>query len=177
MASLLHVAVGIAAGRLLTPRGRSPLAPMLGMAALSMLPDADVLAFSFGIPYDHPFGHRGATHSLAFAAGMAAVVGAAARRAGSRRAARIAAVVGLVVASHPVLDAMTTGGLGVALWWPVSDRRIFLPWRPIPVAPIGRGFLSARGLAVALTELLPSLPLLAWAFWRRRPMSDDPDDS
>jgi inner membrane protein len=142
-----------------------------------MLPDADVLAFSFGVPYDHPFGHRGATHSLAFAAGMAAVVGAAARAAGSARSARIAAVAGLVVASHPVLDAMTTGGLGVALWWPVSDRRLFLPWRPIPVSPLGRSFLSARGLAVVFAEVLPSAPLLVWALWRRAPTPGDPVDS
>lgn len=177
MASLLHVAVGVAAGRLLTPRGTRQWGPMVGLAALSMLPDADVLAFSVGLPYDHPFGHRGATHSLAFAAGMAALVGIGVRLAGSHRATRIAAVVGVVVASHPLLDAMTTGGLGVALWWPMSDARLFLPWRPIPVAPLGRGFLSMRGLAVALAELGPSLPLLIWAFWPRPPISDDPVDS
>lgn len=33
----------------------------------SVLPDADVLAFSFGIPYEHPLGHRGFTHSILFA--------------------------------------------------------------------------------------------------------------
>jgi inner membrane protein len=37
----------------------------------SVLPDADVAGFSFGIAYDDPLGHRGLTHSLAFAAVMA----------------------------------------------------------------------------------------------------------
>jgi len=39
-----------------------------------MLPDGDVIAFSFGIPYEDMFGHRGFTHSLFFAV----VVGVAA---------------------------------------------------------------------------------------------------
>ena len=34
----------------------------------AMLPDADVIAFHFGIPYVHPLGHRGLTHSIVFAA-------------------------------------------------------------------------------------------------------------
>ncbi|MBF3317482.1 metal-dependent hydrolase, partial [Leptospira borgpetersenii serovar Hardjo-bovis] len=34
---------------------------------LAMLPDADVLAFKFGVAYGNVFGHRGFTHSLLFA--------------------------------------------------------------------------------------------------------------
>jgi inner membrane protein len=33
----------------------------------SILPDADVIAFYFGIPYENSWGHRGWTHSIAFA--------------------------------------------------------------------------------------------------------------
>lgn len=33
----------------------------------SIFPDIDVIAFKFGIPYEHVFGHRGFTHSLLFA--------------------------------------------------------------------------------------------------------------
>lgn len=33
----------------------------------SVLPDLDVLAFRFGIPYAAEFGHRGVSHSLALA--------------------------------------------------------------------------------------------------------------
>ena len=40
-------------------------------------------------------------------------------------------------ASHALLDAMTNGGLGVAVYWPFSLKRIFLPFKPIQVSPIG----------------------------------------
>src|SRR4051794_25124040 len=48
--------------------------------ACSMLPDIDVIGFSFGIPYDDMFGHRGFTHSLFFAAVVAAVAASRVRR-------------------------------------------------------------------------------------------------
>ncbi len=36
-------------------------------ALVPMIPDADVVAFRFGIPYDSMFGHRGFSHSILFA--------------------------------------------------------------------------------------------------------------
>jgi inner membrane protein len=72
------------------------------------------------------------------------------------------------VGSHGVLDAMTTGGLGAALMWPFTTARYFLPWRPIPVAPIGVGMLSARGVYVVGVELLLFLPFWGYALWPRR---------
>lgn len=158
MASILHIAVGLAAGRLHAGRPR-PL-PALAFSALSMLPDADVLMFRLGYPYAHPLGHRGASHSITFAVmcGLAAL-------AVTRGAWKTAGLVLLVVLSHPLLDALTNGGLGVGLLWPLSPERYFAPWRPIPVAPLGMDFLSARGLRVALAELLPSVPLLLYAIW------------
>jgi inner membrane protein len=67
-------------------------------------------------------------------------------------------------ASHAFLDAMTNGGLGVALFWPFSLERIFLPFRPIQVSPIGVGsFFTEWGLRVIASELvwvlLPALAL------------------
>jgi inner membrane protein len=56
-------------------------------------------------------------------------------------------------ASHPLLDAMTSGGLGVALTWPWSEHRFFAPWRPIRVSPFAPQFFSARGVATLLSEL------------------------
>ena len=47
---------------------------MLGLSALSVLPDVDFVAFMVGIPYPHPFGHRGMTHSLLFATIIGLVV-------------------------------------------------------------------------------------------------------
>ena len=166
MASILHIAVGLVGGR--WAAGGPSLRAQLGFVALSMLPDADVIAFALGIPYEASFGHRGASHSLCFALLMGLVVGLVARLA---RGAwlRLGCLTVLVVASHPILDAMTTGGLGVALLWPWSDARIFFDWRPIPVAPIGPAFFSLKGLQVALAELGPSLPLIIYALWPRRP--------
>lgn len=139
--------------------GRPHLGAMLGLAALSLIPDADVLAFQFGVPYAHAFGHRGATHSFAFALLIAILAAVGARLSGAR-AGRAALIVGLTVATHPLLDALTDGGLGVALWWPLSAERIFFPVRPIPVAPLGWGMLGPRGVQVMLAEALPSALLL-----------------
>jgi inner membrane protein len=144
------------------------MSEMCVLPIVSLLADVDVLAFRFGIPYSAPFGHRGATHSLLFAlvAGMAATVLLA--RDGRWSFWRMAVVACTVAVSHPVLDAMTDGGLGVALLWPFSNARFFTPWRPIPVAPIGAGMVSSRGLHVLWTEAIGCLPLLAWAVWPRR---------
>jgi inner membrane protein len=140
---------------------------MLSLVLLSFLPDADVIAFQLGIPYGAPFGHRGAMHSLAFAAIVAVVVWAIVRK--SRRPAMgVAAAAGLVVASHGLLDAMTDGGRGIALLWPFSDERYFAPWRPIPVAPIGLRILAPAGLVLMATEAVLFLPLWMVAFWPRR---------
>lgn len=64
-----------------------------------------------------------------------------------------AAFVFVCAASHPLLDALTSGGLGVALAWPWSEHRFFAPWRPIRVSPFAAQFFSARGLATLLSEL------------------------
>ena len=69
------------------------------------------------------------------------------------------------------LDALTDGGLGAALAWPFSDARFFAPWRPIPVAPIGVGMLSRRGLEVVLAEAVLFLPIFAVGLWPRRSRS------
>lgn len=168
MASLGHVAVGLWAARVGAGKRRFPgLASMVGWSLWSLLPDADVVAFVFRIPYAHPWGHRGASHSVVFAAGMALLLGGVAAMLGRRDAVKLGLLAWAVMASHGLLDAMTTGGLGAALGWPFSDARVFLPWRPIPVAPIGRGFLSGAGMEVAATELLMFLPLWAFALWPR----------
>lgn len=67
--------------------------------------------------------------------------------------AQAAVFVFVCAASHPLLDAMTSGGLGVALAWPWSEHRFFAPWRPIRVSPFAPQFFSARGIATLLSEL------------------------
>lgn len=141
---------------------------MLALSSLSMLPDIDVLGMACGIPYGAPWGHRGATHSLAMAGVLGVAFALLARGRTTLGFATTALLAMLVAASHGLLDAMTDGGHGVALLWPLTTRRYFLPWRPIPVAPIGVGFLSGEGLEVAAWEAFVFLPFFASVLWPRR---------
>lgn len=165
MASVAHLAAGLAGARALNRSRHLQWRPAFALAALSVLPDVDVLAFHFGIPYSAPFGHRGATHSLLFALLSGAATALLLCR--GRLIARSLAIASLVALTHPLLDSLTDGGLGVALLWPFSPTRFFSPWRPIPVAPIGARLLTAHGLHLLATEALFSLPLLLWSAWPR----------
>jgi inner membrane protein len=135
-----------------------------------MLPDLDVIGFRFGVHYGDFWGHRGFTHSLAFAAllatGVAAVLG---RGSFSINTALVWAYLFVATASHGLLDAFTDGGLGVAFFSPFHSGRYFFSWRPILVAPIGVGrFFTFRGVAVLRSEILwvwlPSAVLMAIAW-------------
>jgi inner membrane protein len=165
MASVGHVAIGMAAARVYR-RDRPPWSSMAWWAALSLLPDVDVIGFALGVQYGDPWGHRGATHSLTFSAALGLAIGLAAAKF-RRPAARTALLASIVLASHALLDTMTDGGLGCALLWPFDLTRYFAPWRPIPVAPIGLGFFTAGGF-VALTELALFSPALAFALRPRQ---------
>ncbi|UXA70256.1 metal-dependent hydrolase [Xanthomonas prunicola] len=157
-------------------RGR--ISPRLLAAGVvtAMLPDADVLAFALHIPYAEAFGHRGASHSLVFAALMA-VLGVAAHRLLRADAMQAAVFLFVCTASHPLLDAMTSGGLGVTLGWPWSQTRWFAPWRPIRVSPFANSFFNARGLTTLLSELrwvwLPlTVAVLGWKCIQRATPQD-----
>jgi inner membrane protein len=166
--SIGHLAVGLAASRLTRPpSGVAALAWSGALCAAALLPDADVVAFALGIPYRAPLGHRGASHSLAVAAAFGLACATVALWQGWP-AIRTGLLFAAVMATHGLLDTLTDGGLGAALAWPWSTERFFAPWRPIPVAPIGAGMLSKRGLEVVLTEIVLFLPLLAVGLWPRR---------
>jgi inner membrane protein len=165
MPSVGHVAVGLAAARITAvPDGLRPWTWAGSLVALSLLPDLDVVAFRFGIPYGAPFGHRGAIHSITFALIVGALVwvGSAALKVSAWRTSLVAA---LVVASHGLLDTLTDGGKGIALLWPFSNERFFAPWRPIPVAPIGARLFTEAGVRLMLYEAVLFLPVWLIAFW------------
>jgi inner membrane protein len=180
MASLGHVVAGLAVGRV-HDRFASPsrsrrqrITAAAAFAIFALLPDLDVVGFRFGVDYASPFGHRGALHSLL----AAVVIGlAAAPLLAKELRAPLAATAACTIAaviSHGLLDTLTDGGLGVALLWPFSEERFFAPWQPIPVAPIGRAFLSLRGLYCAVVEVALFSPLLVYAVFARskpRPVS------
>jgi inner membrane protein len=170
MASVGHVLVGTAAARFARTGQRTiwtPFSAAVVWSTLSLLPDADVIGFSLGVRYEDPWGHRGATHSFAFAVMVSGAVWVVARVA-RLPALRTALLALAVVASHPLLDTLTDGGLGCALLWPFSNERFFAPWTPLPVAPIGRDFFSRRGLEVAAVEVAMMFPLLLYTVWPRR---------
>ncbi len=162
------LAIAVAAGSAVVPLRLTLLA-----CVASVLPDVDALGYWAGIPYDAPLGHRGFTHSLVFAALVALGGAAFARRLGVSRTAAFAVVL-LAAASHGLLDAMTTGGMGVAFFSPFSNARYFLPWRPIVVSPIGiERFFSERGVTIIASELTwiwapcAALAAAGWAARRR----------
>ncbi len=141
-----HLLVALIAVRLVAPRAGWRL--YVAACILCVLPDADAALHHAGVAYEHPFGHRGFTHSLLFAA-LAAGVAAALLR--EKRQWLFLFAVG---ASHGVLDAMTDGGLGVAFFFPDNTRH-FLAWRPLVVGPIGiRPFFSEWGVEVMISEFL-----------------------
>lgn len=167
-----HSFFAAALGKIFFPGRRLPARFWVLAALCAALPDADVLAFFFRVPYGDVFGHRGFTHSLVFALLVGAGVVALFFRGAGRRASLVA-FFSLATASHAALDALTNGGLGVAFFSPFSNRRYFFPFRPVQVSPIGVGsFFSEWGLAVIRSELLwvwlPCALLLAAVLSRRR---------
>jgi inner membrane protein len=142
-----------------------------------VLADADVLAFKFGIPYSHMFGHRGFFHSLFFALMLGIFVAFAFFPQGeifSRTQWTIVAYFVLLAASHGLLDSLTNGGLGIALLSPFDNARYFFPIAPIEVSPISaRGFFTYHGLRVLMSEFvwvwIPVLAVTLFIRWRVRP--------
>ena len=162
---LSHPAVALGLAPFFRRHGLTKEAMALGVLC-TVVADFDVLGFRFGIPYGALLGHRGLTHSLAFALLLGIGAAALARRFGERASPRVlASYFVLCAASHGFLDAMTDGGLGVAFLSPFSNARTFFPWTPIRVSPIGLASFvrSGEAWAVLSSELvwvvLPSLAL------------------
>jgi inner membrane protein len=128
-------------------------------AFAAVLPDLDVVMHVW-VKYSHPFGHRGAFHSLGFYLALTLACSYAPWFRGNRMAAALALLSALL--SHSLLDMLTNGGLGIAILWPLDGKRWFFPWRPIPVSPISiASFFSGWGLRVLRVELTFALPLFA----------------
>lgn len=105
---------------------------------LAVAPDFDTFAMrAFDIPYGSFWGHRGFFHSPFFlfvSSGILAAI--VARRYSWQIVARIALLWAGCAVTHPLLDALTDGGSGVMLLFPISETRLFFPWRPIHVSPL-----------------------------------------
>ena len=132
-----------------------------------ILPDFDVLAFSFGIPYEHVLGHRGLTHSLLFAV----VLGFGVVRMGFPEVFDVVCswteVGGSLLGCHGltwILGCTDDGGLGVAFFAPFDTSRYFFPWTPVKVSPISiTSFFSEWGIQVLASELIwIGIPVGVW---------------
>ncbi len=155
MPTIGHLAVGLAVSRAAERRGTRMAGVIALFVGAAYLPDVDGIGTFFGVPYGGTFGHRGAFHSLTFAA-VCMLLAYAVPRSPARGRVVMSLAVGAVVASHGILDAFTDGGMGVALLWPLSSSRYFAPWRPLPIAAFG------------LKEAVIFLPLFLITLWPRR---------
>jgi inner membrane protein len=168
--ALTHALAGLALGEVLAP-GPMPAAYHVLTAALGLLPDLDAVGFRLGIPYGSRFGHRGFSHSLLCAAAVALAASAALAAPLASPWWWLGGAFFAVVAGHGALDALTDGGMGVAFFSPLDDRRYFFPWRPIRVSPIGLAAFSRWGLRALLSEVawvwLPLAALVLAAVWLR----------
>lgn len=142
----------------------------------SVLPDLDGIGYFLGIPYDSLFGHRGFSHSFCFVAilGLLFVyIYSSKINFKSKKFFFLFLYFFIIGSIHILLDAMTNGGLGVALLSPFSNDRFFFPWRPIQVSAISPFyFFQLKGAAVIRFELLylllPSILLSALIFFKKR---------
>ncbi|MEZ0225318.1 MAG: metal-dependent hydrolase [Alphaproteobacteria bacterium] len=148
--SHIAIPVGIA---LALGRKRVPKSLMEAGAISSVMADIDCLMFNFGVPYESQWGHRGFTHSIVMAI-LIGLLWAWRQKEPLVKPRDVFAFTFLCALTHPILDALTDGGLGVAFFWPFTDTRYFFPINPLAVSPIGRGFISLRGMEVFLKEIV-----------------------
>ncbi len=122
---------------------------------LSAAPDLDAFGYFAGVPYEAWYGHRGCTHSLAFAALVALLLTPWLAKKNDLPRRRVFAFLFAAAASHGLVDMATNGGLGIATLWPFSTERLFWPLTPIEVPPLGiRAFFSEWGLHVLASEFV-----------------------
>ena len=104
MASLFgHGIVGFTLAKLISIK-QAKLLVFLAISS-AILPDLDVISFSLGIPYSHPFGHRGFSHSIVFSILWALIL---MFLFGKKNKFTWFVVIFFSIISHGVLDAMTS---------------------------------------------------------------------
>ena len=169
---ITHAAVPLCLGLGLGTKVIPPRLLFAGIV-LAMLPDADVLAFKFGVAYGNVFGHRGFTHSLLFAFVVPILCVLIGRRWFRASLARCWLFLTVSLLSHSLLDSITTGAKAVCCLWPCSDVRLGAPWQVIKVAPFALSrYTTPYGQQVIVSELLwvwlPGVVLMGLLWWRKR---------
>jgi inner membrane protein len=169
-----HAVAGAALGSAFAP-ARATRRVWIAAALCAALPDIDALGRPFGnLRYEAVFGgHRGLTHSVAFAAFLAVLItwGFFRQSQWNRVRPRLWATFFIATVSHGVLDGLSIIGNGVAFWAPFSWTHYEFIWQPLgEIGPGPRG--PERVLAIVGNELLwvglPALIVLAIARLMRR---------
>ncbi len=157
MASLFgHAFASFALGKSFSKQQQTFKLFLLAMIC-AIIPDADVIGFQFNISYGSFWGHRGFSHSFLFALmfGVLITILFYRKQFLTKKGIILLLFFFLCTASHSILDALTSGGKGVAFFSPFNNTRYFFSWRPIKVSPIGIAkFFSERGLKVIFSELI-----------------------
>lgn len=137
--------------------GLSRKALLLCCLLLPMLPDADA-GMHFFVKYGHDFGHRGASHSILFAVVFGLLLAWLLQRFGTAEKTRrvlgqMTLVFSLLMITHGVTDAMTTGGKAPSLLWPIQSEGVWMPERFIPVSPMGSGLVRTKWSQKQLADM------------------------
>jgi membrane-bound metal-dependent hydrolase YbcI (DUF457 family) len=125
-----------------------------------VLPDLDIVAEEFGLAE-----HRGASHSLGFAAVVAGGFWVIARWR-TQQPWLWSGAAFLSMGSHGVLDLFSSGP-AIKLLWPLTDALFAAPVRPLPTPQVLE-ILSIHGLAVLAAEALLFTPVLLWGWFSAR---------
>ena len=172
-----HAVVGFGISRLYVPGRRRWLYSAVAVA-LAVVPDLD--SFSSAV-YGSILGHRGFTHSLAFALWTGLLAASLCFRFLGTSFWLLSAIFFAVIASHGLLDAMTRGGADIPFFWPAGDER-YGNWGPLPVSDLGFQLPDPRRSRALRSELLwawlpTTLLVVALAIYRhirRRKMGRPP---
>lgn len=158
-----HFLVGAAlasplAGPIAKDTSLHPLTVVAGAGLLALAPDLDVITLKF-VPYAHTFGHRGFFHSpfflLLFTFLLCLLLFVGIKSLTRAKAAALFTIFSLATLTHPTLDAMTSAGLGVMLYYPWDLERHFLSWRPFVAPPFQLSAITAAHVKRMATTELP----------------------
>ena len=160
-----HAIAGAAVGAFYqAPTHRRRLITIAAICAV--VPDLDLIGWPLGISTFALLGHRGLTHSIAFAVVLGGIAAWVLLRDSTTRK-RVAGAAALIVATgtHSVLDALTTySPTGPAFWAPFSNERYRFPWQPLT----GEGGFNTSFGREALYVCLPAVVLILLIEWWRR---------
>lgn len=150
-----HALMAVTVGKTFSDKFTGTKFFLLGVFC-SVIPDADVVMHNW-VEYDSFFGHRGFFHSFFFCAILAIFITDTFYRNEkmfSKTSWMYIIYFFLCGASHGLLDMLTSGGLGVAIFSPFYNERFFFGWHPIRVSPMSISrFFSERAYVILASEL------------------------